>query len=42
MYLDVAMDYILTMAEIKGISDGQNDLGYLFFIGASMQIVNGL
>ena len=36
------MDYILTMAEIKSLTDGQYYLGYLFFIDASMQIVNGL
>ena len=36
------MDYILTVAEIKGIGDGQNDLGYLLFICASMQIVEGV
>jgi hypothetical protein len=41
-YLDVPVDYVLAVAKVQSISDGQYDLGYLTLILASVQVVFGV
>ena len=41
-YLDISVDYVIRMAEVQGISDGEDNLGNLGLVAAAVDVPGGV